>query len=202
MVFISDGEPTLGGACPAQGTCHFEAGVQAASQLRNLAADGVALFTVEIRRSNYWSAATDFLQRIAGEPLSEGNNPAMAFQAQSQLGIAQFITGLTRSICAFGPLTPRPGSGPDALRPRASNPDPMGNPRRIFAFLREANGVETAIPAVQNRDLVPAQQGFEYMSDASGAFVILTLASCNALGADATRRLVVRWDDAQLVPAP
>jgi hypothetical protein len=30
--------------------------------------------------------------------------------------------------------------------------------------------------------------------------VILTLASCAALGVDNTRRLVIRWDDPMLVP--
>ena len=112
--------------------------------------------------------------------------------------------GLTRSICMFGPLDPRPNAGPDQYRIRPGNPDLNGARRRIFAFLREPapSDIEHPIPVVPNRDFVPTQQGFEYMTIGQDAFVILTLASCNYLGADAGRRLVVRWDDPQLSPKP
>ena len=204
VVFISDGEPTLGGACPAQAACHFTAGVQAATQLRDLADSGAALFTLEIRRSNYWTAVTDFMHQISGGPHTAGNDPTMSFSAQNQIGITSFITGLTRSICAFGPLTPRPlTAGTDAFRLRPPVRNPGQDPRRVFAFLREQNGQETPIPFVPNRDLVPTAPGFEYATNVDNeSFVILTLASCNQLGADATRRLVVRWDEPQLIPPP
>jgi hypothetical protein len=219
VVFVSDGEPTAGPCGPDQAVCHFQEAVQASNLLRNLVVegdgihDGVSVFTVEVRRSNYWTQVTDFLRAISGKPMSAGNDATMSFPAQSMIGIQQFITGLTRSICMFGPLDPKLGA-PDLvnsrdkvaspLRGRPGNADLNGTRRRIFAFLREhaPSEIEHALPIVPNRDLVPAQQGFEYFTVGQDAFVILTLASCNYLGADSGRRLIVRWDDPQLVPPP
>jgi Flp pilus assembly protein TadG len=219
VVFVSDGEPTAGPCGPDQAVCHFQEAVQASNLLRNLVVegdgihDGVALFTVEIRRSNYWSQVTDFLRAISGKPMSAGNDATMSFPAQSMIGIQQFITGLTRSICMFGPLDPKLGDPTPAasrdpvaspLRGRPGNPDLNNGRRRVFAFLREPvpSEIEHPLPIVPNRDFVPNQQGFEYFVVGQDAFVILTLASCNYLGADNGRRLIVRWDDPQLVLKP
>jgi hypothetical protein len=147
---------------------------------------------------------TDFMHQISGGPHTAGNDPAMAFTAQNQIGITSFITGLTRSICAFGPLSPAPlTAGADGPRLRAPIPDPSQDPRRIFVLRREPGGAEHAIDMKPNRDLVPADEhGFEYMTVDDKSYVILTLASCNWLGSHADNRIVVRWDDPQLVPPP
>jgi hypothetical protein len=200
VILISDGEPTLGGPCAPSQACHFNAGQTEADVVRNTVR--AALFAVEIRRTNFTPQAEQFLRSIAGLPGSGGNDPAMYFTVQSALGITSFLIGLTRGICAFGPLDPGPGAPPDAVRIRPTQTDLVGPPRRVFAFLRLANGVEVALPRVKNRDQRFNDPGFEYEVDATGAYVILTLRTCNDLGADANRRLVVRWDDAQLSPPP
>ncbi len=198
MIFISDGEPTVGGPCAVNEPCHFTVANQEASRVRNDAQ--AAIFSVEIRRTNFTTQAEQLLTGIAGLPNTAGGDSSMSYLVQGALGIVQFITGLTRSICAFGPLSPGPGAPPDTLRPRSTNGNLSGPPRRVFAFIREPTGTEWSIPIVTNRDTIPStQQGFEYFTDASGAYVILSLGTCNHLGENPDRRLVVRWDDAQLV---
>jgi hypothetical protein len=196
LILISDGEPTAGGAC-GRNPCHFAAAQLAAAQLRVEAR--TAIFTVEIRRKYYTKATSQFLQSIAGGPLSAGRDATMHYRVEGQDGINHFIRGLTRGVCAFGPLSPASGAPAQAGRSRSTRDDLQGPPRRVFAFIREADGQERALPFVDNHPLEKAGPGFEYSKSPSGDYLILTLRSCNDLGADPRRRLLVRWDDAQLV---
>jgi hypothetical protein len=208
VLFVSDGEPTIGGAgCLPQDPCQINAAETKADQVRKLQngnpADGVALFTVEIRRSNWDpNASSQVMLHMAGQPMSDGNDPDMNTPVQNVAEIQAFLSEFTKSICAFGPLDPGPGAAAKDCRPRAVNPNLAGPPQRIFAFLRYPNSAEAVIPRVPNRDAVPTQQGFEYVENAQGSFVVLTLASCQSLGKDPFRRLAVRWDDPQLVDTP
>jgi hypothetical protein len=207
VLLVSDGEPTLGGPCAPQEACHITEAEKKAGQVRNLVngnpSDGVALFTVEIRRSN-WDpkVSSNVMLHMAGQPMSAGNDPTMNTPVQNAAEIEAFLTEFTKSICAFGPLDPGPGAAAKDCRPRSVNPSLLGPPQRVFSFLRYPSGQEAVIPRVPNRDLVPNAQGFEYVVNEKGSFVVLTLASCQALGKDPLRRLVIRWDDPQLVEAP
>ena len=213
VVLISDGEATRGGGCAPRQPCHFEAARQAGTRLRYLGGPsgptGVNLFTVETRRHNFTPQAARLLEQLAGAPLTPGNNGTMRQLVQGIVGINAFLTRLTRLICTFGPLDPAPGEhpvrdernrrlDPPVLRPVRGD---LLAPQRVYAFVRHPNGAEIYIPRVENRDDLPRNAGFEYLSSPAGSFVVLTQASCNQLGADPRRRLVVRWDDAQLVDA-
>ncbi len=207
VLFVSDGEPTLGGPCPPQDHCHIDKAEQKADQVRKLQngnpTDGVALFTVEIRRSNWDPATSSYVMlHMAGAPMSDGNDAAMNTPVQNVTEIEAFLNEFTKSVCAFGPLDPGPGAPPKDCRPRRVLPNLAGPPPRVFAFLRYPSGGELPIRPVPNRDAVPHEQGFEYVVNEKGAFVVLTLASCQALGKDPLRRLVIRWDDPQLVDDP
>ncbi len=213
VVFISDGESTAGGlGCANRTQCNIDQARQESDKLRALVPDGVALFSVEIRRKNFTPEAEQFLRAIAGPPAAAGlaapdvDKAAFYHLAQSILGIQTFLNDLTRSICTFGPLDPAPGAPADAVRMRRGVLGLMGPPRRVHAHLRNVNGQETVIPSVPARDLVPEQPGFEYLlQEKNGqrrAYVILTRTSCNQLGSHVANRLVVRWDEAQLSPLP
>lgn len=204
VVLISDGEPTLGGLCPPNAGCHFDAGIAAAAALRARTQGSAAIFSVEIRRTNYATQASDFMIGVSGQPGTAGNDQTMRFLAQDTVGITMFIAGLTRAICAFGPLRPGAGAAADAWRPRPVAPDLLNPRQRIFTFVREPDGSETAVPLLgdNDRDRHPTDPGFEYWRDAARGedWIILTLASCQYLGLDGRRTVVVRWDDAHLIP--
>lgn len=204
VILISDGEPTMGGVCPPNGACHFDAGIAAAAALRARNQGSAAIFSVEIRRTNYATQASDFMIGVSGQPGTAGNDQTMRFLAQDTVGISMFIAGLTRAICAFGPLEPGAGTAADAWRPRPVTPDLLRPRQRIFTFVREPDGSDTAVPllADNDRDRHPTDPGFEYWRDAARGedWVILTQASCQYLGLDGRRRVVVRWDDAHLIP--
>ncbi len=196
VILLSDGQPTRGDpSCPPDDPCHILAAEQAATGLRQT---GLAnLVGAEIRHMGSSSSTEAFLRRISGKLGSAGNDPSMYEMFLTRVSIGSYINKLTRIICTFGPLEPHPGSPADDFRLRPSNPHPPGPPQRIFAFLRTPDGAEELIPKVEDRDI--KGPGFEYAEDDKGAFVILTLDSCNDLGADAEQRLVVRWDDPQLI---
>ncbi|MBK8480161.1 MAG: VWA domain-containing protein [Proteobacteria bacterium] len=204
-VLISDGEPTLGGPCAPHAACHFNAGTQAGARLRARAQGAAAIFTVEIRRTNYATQASDFLIGVSGLPGSAGGDGSMRYLAQDTLGITMFIAGLTRAICAFGPLVPGAGAPASARRPRAVTPNLLTPRQRVFTFIRQPNGNEVAVPllADNDRDRHPRDPGFQYWRDAVRGedWVILTERSCQFLGGDGARTVVVRWDDAQLIPS-
>ncbi len=199
VIMISDGEPSRGPGCANQSACCFNVARSQASAVRN--STKAAVFTVEIRRTNYTAQATTLMRRMAGQPGTAGNNSAMHFHVQSVLGVQAFLNELTRSICSWGPLHPPPGYGYDAVRrPRGSRPDPQKKPQRIFAFIRHAGGKEVPIRKVDNRDAAPLKPGFEYYrASSTKAYIILSIKSCNDMGYSASRRLVVRWDDPVLV---
>jgi Flp pilus assembly protein TadG len=204
VILISDGEPTLGGACPPHAACHFDAGTAAADALRSRAQGAAAIFGVEIRRTNYATQASDFMIAVSGAPGTAGNDSTMRYLAQDTVGITMFISGLTRALCAFGPIRPGAGAAADAWRPRPVAPDLLNPRQRLYTFIRETNGNDTAVPllADNDRDRHPTDPGFEYWRDAALGedWIILTLATCQYLGLDGGRRVVVRWDDAQLIP--
>jgi len=204
VILISDGEPTLGESCVPDTECCFQAGYDASDRLRARNQGAAALFTVEIRRTNYAPQASGFLIRVSGQPGTAGGDSTMRYLAQSAAGIDMFITGLTRAICAFGPIRPGAGAAADAWRPRPVAPDLMNPRQRIYTFIRETNGDDTAVPLLpdNDRDRHPTDPGFEYWHDAARGedWIILTLATCQYLGLDGRRRVVVRWDDAQLIP--
>ena len=201
VILITDGEPTRAAGCPNASLCCFTKGRQWANLVRTN--NYAHLFTVEIRRTNYTAQATTFLRQISGAAGSSGSDKNFQYQVQSVLAIQAFLNSLTRSICAFGPLKPRPGTGLHAqMRPRGSRIRPDLNPRRIFAFLKWGTK-EVKIPKVKNRDTNPLQRGWEYYTDPKGdVYVILSLQSCNDLGANAVNRLVVRWGEPALVAGP
>ena len=202
VIMITDGEPTRGSGCVKQSACCWNVARTQGTAVRKTTR--AALFTVEIRRTNYTKQTTTFLQGISGQPGTNGNNKAMHYQVQSVLGVQAFLNALTRSICAWGPLHPRPGTGYDKVRrPRGSRKNPTksgGKPQRIFAFIRHPGGKEVRIPLVKNRNTAPLKSGWEYYVDPKGdAHVILSIKSCNEMGKSPQRRLVVRWDDPVLV---
>jgi len=200
VMLITDGDPTLGGPCNLGLPCHYTAAENEADALRNVTQ--AALFAAEIRRSNSDQQMTSFLQGIAGMPGSAGNDPEMYFLVDSAGGMMQLLIGVASGVCAFGPLTPAPGSGPDPYRLRGSAQDLAGPPQRVFAFFREPNASETPMRMVPDRVAAFNQMGFEYVVEPDGAYVVLTLEACRYLGDDPARLVVVRWDDAQLSPAP
>lgn len=211
VLLITDGEPTrsIPPECgPANDPCHFQAAEDESVILRNDADS--ALFTTEIRRTNYTTQTTTFLQNISGPKDSPGGDTAYVVPSVAgPLGIRNFLLTLTASVCAFGPLDPDAGAPPDGFRPRATTPDllvwtPSGDlaRQRVFAYIREGGGHEQAIQPVPDRDAATGE-GFQLVVvPGRGHFIVLTLASCNVLGGHWARTLVVRWDDPQLVPAP
>lgn len=203
VILISDGAPTAAPGCALMDqVCAFPRTRQASDQLRNNARS--AIFSVEIRGKNYDPADTQNLVRYSGQPGTSGSNSNMVFPVQTKLMVQAFMNSLTASICAFGPLSPGPNAPPDTYRPRRGHPNPQNLARpRIYAFLRnEVTRQETPIPLVPNRDNVPFSRGFEFSMQAGQAYAVLTLKSCNDLGSNPDHRIVVRWDDAQLVEDP
>ncbi len=206
VILISDGEPSRAPGCAKGSACCITKARNESSVLRKTAR--AALFSVEIRRTNYTKLSSTFLKGVAGQPGTNGNNGKMHYHVQSVLGVQSFLNSLTRSICAFGPLSPRPGTGYHVVRRPRPNGAPVGNrkdPRkptlRIYAFIRDtASGLEDRIPMVKNRDAAPLKPGWEYYKDPKGDVrIILSIKSCNDLGVSPNRRLVVRWDDPVLV---
>lgn len=201
VILITDGEPTHAAGCAKQSLCCWTKARSQASVVRNSAR--AAIFTVEIRRTNYTQQSTTFLKRVSGQPGTAGNNGGMHYIVQSALGVQAFLNALTRSICAWGPLHPRPGTGYHNVRrprPNGSRLNLIKPKQRIFAFIRYPGGKEIRIPMVSDRNSKPLKPGWEYHIDSKGdAHVILSIKSCNDLGGSAARRLVVRWDDPVLV---
>ena len=205
VILISDGEPSRAPGCANGSACCITKARNESAVLRKTG--GAAIFAVEIRRTNYTKLSSTFLKAVAGQPGTNGNNGSMHYHVQSVLGVQAFLNSLTRSICAFGPLYPRPGTGHHAVRrPRLDNSvvgnrsNPLKPTLRAYAFIRHATGKEVRIPLVKNRDTAPLKAGWEYYKDAKGDVrVILSIKSCNDLGVDLNRRLVVRWDDPVLV---
>jgi hypothetical protein len=177
-----------------------------------------------VRQSNLMCASSGEFLAPNGGPANHFALPDVVshdlhYVAFNATTVTDVIRRLAKTVCTFGPLDPAPDAPTDALRPRPAicfqRPQPcnpgLADPRqRVFVFLRYANGQEVRIDRVPNVDVAWDQPGFEYWekdtcrrppkSGTRCAYVILTLASCAALGVDNTRRLVIRWDDPMLVP--
>ena len=172
IVLASASTPNKALGCKDNTACCINRALAEAGGLRRgYKAD---LFTVEIRRAKYEQAITKFLTQAAGKAGSDGGYKSMHHVVQSTIGVKAFLTALTRSTCAFGPL---PATGV--------------SPKKVTVHLQYKN-IETAIPQVVDRDNAPAA-GFEYAIKGKGAHVILTMKSCSDLGVDSARRLLVRW---------
>jgi len=201
VMLFSDGIPTLGGPCAPREDCHFHAAQTEGDSLRNTTQ--AALFSAEFRRSNFGTRGSDLMQAIAGMPGSAGNDPEMYFVVQTPDSIMRLLIGVASGVCAFGPLDPGLGSGPDQFRLRGIPSDrDLTSPQRVYVYIREGNGSETPVRMVPDRVTAFNQLGFEYVVDNGEAFVVLTLEGCRYLGLDANREVIVRWDDAQLAPRP
>ena len=118
---------------------------------------------------------------------------------QDEATIATLMRYLADGACTFGPLSPAPGSGADEYRLRGTRPDLVDPRLRVFAFLRSGSTEDVLTyvskPRAQNNE---TGDKFGYFVDEGDGFVVLNRDTCAKLGADANRRLVVRWDDAQL----
>ena len=172
VVVIGTSVPDRAWKCKDDKTCCVNAARSEASKVRTTA--NASLHTVEIRRAKHDPSVTKFLRQIAGRAGTSGNDSSMHHVVKSQADVDVFITALTRVTCAFGPLP---------LFSSTSAPS---------VYIRDVNGDEIMIPQVANRDTV-SSAGFEYQIKGNDARVILTMKSCNDLGATPRRRLVVRW---------
>lgn len=201
VIVISDGEPTKAAGCADKTKCCFDKAEAEARTIRNTYK--ATILAVEIRRTNYFTGATRFLEGIAGEPNKPGGAKGPVYQVSSMITMKSFMIALSSTICSFV-LQPGEAAPPDTLRPRPGNPRLTAtNRRRVYAYLRdEKTGMEKRIPYVPNATYSAGQPGFSFQTDGNESMVILTQASCNEMGKNPDHRLVVRWDDAMLVPPP
>lgn len=206
VIMFSEGAPTLAAGCPPQdGVCCAQRAVSEATRIRNQTRAG--LMTVEIRHQNYDPADTKFLLDIAGPPNSAGKDKDYAHMVSSPLMVAGFMNELIRVLCSWGPLVPGPGAPSDTYRPRPGVANLLPPKRRVYVYLwDQKSATEIPIPYWSNATTQPNDHGFQTLVQTGGVkpgtYITLTQRSCNWLGADPTRRIIVRWDDAQLVKPP
>lgn len=168
VTLITDGEPTRAAGCPKQSICAFTKAQQEAALVRVRA--GAALIPLEIRRTNYILLTSKLLLQMAGQAGTGGGDGTLYFSAKDRPGVDRFLKKMTRRICSVGPLVPAPSSA-----------------QKVSVFL------QSPLSRVSNVDLVPTSPGYEVRTTKTGTFVLLTLHSCEALGSDPKKRVVVRW---------
>ena len=204
VVFLTDGGANTASGCPNNRTpaalkCATNKAMIAGTKVRMKAPAN--LYSIQYRNAMVGGGKSDgewkFLVKIAGRKGSTGNDKNMARLISSKLGIEQFLNLMVTSLCAWGPL--KLPSAAYSIRDPMS--DPSKNPRRLFAFLWDPIAGEMALPMVTNIDTVPKSHAFQHCSPPNcppGNWVILSRHSCQYIGANAKRRLIVRWDQPQL----
>jgi len=152
VLLVSDGQPNEGGGAN---------GARAAAN--NVWGIGGTIFTLHID----WSGGSDgslagFMKSVSGTPASHGD-PAYYYRATDSNTLKNTFKNIVASIvCSVGPISPVPS-----------------NPSDLRVFLRNAAGVERAVPAVPDLAAAGAIEAYRY--DGGTNTVRMTATACTAV---------------------